>query len=202
MQVLAHCDDRDDAIKVSNVLGKIEKLKERKIDYELLEKRLQESGETQISTTNSDARALLVQGQVVEISYNIQAAVDHKYNLVVATHTINRNDRNALAAIALEVQENLGIENYTALVDKGYHNGNQIQQCVDANITTIVAVPEIVNSNEKGTTKAYMVTEFIYNKDADTYTCPQGETLHTTSTWHKKTRERDSYQFKKYRTPR
>jgi hypothetical protein len=46
-----------------------------------------------------------VQGQVVEVSYNIQAAVDDKHNLVVATHTINRNDRNALAAIAKEVQE-------------------------------------------------------------------------------------------------
>jgi hypothetical protein len=31
---------------------------------------------------------------VVEISYNIQAAVDNKHNLVVATHTIN--DLNAL----------------------------------------------------------------------------------------------------------
>jgi hypothetical protein len=40
------------------------------------------------------------QGVVVEISYNIQAAVDNKHNLVVATHTINRNDLNALGAIA------------------------------------------------------------------------------------------------------
>ena len=200
MDVLAVADAQDDAVKVSNVLGKIATLKERKIDYELLEKCLQESGEPQISTTDPDARALLVQGQVVEVSYNIQAAVDDKYNLVVATHTINRNDRNALAAIAKEAKENLEIENYTALVDKGYHNGRQIQECTDANITTIVAAPELVNSNEKGTTKAYMVTEFIYNKETDTYTCPQGETLFTTGTWHKKTRERDSYQFKKYRT--
>jgi hypothetical protein len=34
-------------------------------------------------------------GVVVEISYNIQAAVDNKHNLVV-TPTINRNDLNAL----------------------------------------------------------------------------------------------------------
>jgi hypothetical protein len=32
---------------------------------------------------------------------NLQAAVDNKHNLVVATHTINR-DLNALGAIALE----------------------------------------------------------------------------------------------------
>jgi transposase len=202
MDVLESADAQDDAVKVTNVQGKIATLKERKIDYELLEKQLQESGEPQISTTDPDARALLVQGQVVEVSYNIQAAVDDKHNLVVATHTINRNDRNALAAIAKEVQENLEIENYTALVDKGYHNGRQIQACTDANITTIVASPELVNSNEKGTTKAYMVSEFVYNKESDTYTCPQGETLTTTGTWHKKTRERDSHQFKKYRTPK
>jgi hypothetical protein len=44
---------------------------------------------------------------VVEVSYNIQAAVDNKHNLVVATHTINRNDLNALGAIALEAKQNL-----------------------------------------------------------------------------------------------
>lgn len=119
--------------------------------------------QTQISTTDPDVSALLVQGQVVEVSFNIQAAVDDKHNLVVATHTINRNDRIALAAIAKEVQENLDIENYTALVDKGCHNGRQIQECSDAKISTIVASPAFVNSNEKGTTKAYMVNEFIYN---------------------------------------
>jgi hypothetical protein len=35
-----------------------------------------------------------VQGQVVEIIQS-QAAVDAKHNLVVATHTINKNDRSA-----------------------------------------------------------------------------------------------------------
>ncbi|GBL35053.1 hypothetical protein EMGBS15_06480 [Filimonas sp.] len=123
-----------------------------------MEKRLQESGESQISTTDADARALLVQGVVVEISHNMQAAVDSKHNLVVATHTINRNDRNALADIALEAKENLGVSTFTALVDKGYHNGRQIQHCTDTHITTIVAQQEVVNSNDKGTTPEYMVT--------------------------------------------
>ena len=37
----------------------------------------------------------------------------------------------------------------------------------------------------------------------DTYTCPQGETLKTTGSWHKKTgrTENSGYQFKKYRSP-
>jgi transposase/CRISPR/Cas system-associated exonuclease Cas4 (RecB family) len=185
-----------------NIQQKIERLKQNKLRYELLEEKLKASGEPQISTTDSDARALLVQGQVVEISFNMQAAVDAKHNLVVATHTINRNDRNALSAIAIEAKENLEIETYTALVDKGYHNGREIEACKAANITTIVAQPDQGKSNENGTQPDYLVAKFKYDIPTDTYTCPQGETLRTTGRWHKKTREKDSYEFKKYRTPK
>jgi Transposase DDE domain len=138
---------------------------------------------------------------VVEISFNIQAAVDAKHNLVVATHTINKNDRSALSAIAIEAKENLGIETYTALVDKGYHNGKQIEICKQANITTIVAQPE-QGKNKENIHPDYLVSKFQYNQTTDTYTCPEGETLKTTGTWHKKTTDRDSYEFKRYRTPK
>ena len=201
--------DKNDASEtpqlISNVQQKIDILKANKINYELLGKQLQESGDTQISTTDPDARALLVQGQVVEVGYNVQTAVDDKHKLIVATHTINSNDRNALFNIAHEAKENLQVDSITNISDKGYHNGRQIQQCTDADITTIISHQTLVNSNEdKGfgcTTQAYMVDKFQYNSTDDTYTCPQGQTLKTKGTWHKKTRERDSYQFKKYRTP-
>ncbi|MFV8348041.1 IS1182 family transposase [Flavobacterium sp. ZB4P13] len=194
-------DTKENQPKIQNILQKIERLQQNKLRYDLLEEKLKASGEPQISTTDSDARALLVQGQVVEISFNIQAAVDAKHNLVVATHTINKNDRSALSAIAIEAKENLGIETYTALVDKGYHNGKQIEVCKQANITTIVAQPE-QGKNKENTLPDYLVTKFQYDKTTDTYTCPQGETLKTTGTWHKKTTDRDSYEFKRYRTPK
>lgn len=202
LDALEENDAKENLPKIKNIQQKIERLQQNKIRYELLEEKLKASGEPQISTTDSDARALLVQGQVVEISFNMQAAVDAKHNLVVATHTINKNDRSALSAIAIEAKENLGIETYTALVDKGYHNGKQIEICKQANITTIVAQPEQGKSNENGTAKDYLAAQFQYDKDTDTYTCPQGETLKTTGSWHKKTTDRDSYNFKKYRTPK
>jgi hypothetical protein len=65
------------------------------------------------------------QGVVVEISYNIQAAVDNKHNLVVVLYTINRNDLNALGAIALK-QKKIYVDTFTVLVDKGYHNGRKL----------------------------------------------------------------------------
>src|SRR5690606_27983623 len=117
---LGQNDIQENPVAIKNIQQKIERLKQNKIKYERLEEELKKSGEPQVSTTDSDARALLVQGQVVEVSYNIQPAVDDKHNLVVATHTINRNDKNALAAIAKEAKESLELETFTVLVDKGY----------------------------------------------------------------------------------
>lgn len=196
-------DAEESNLNVTKVKEKLVRLKETKINYELLQDKLAQSGGPQISTTDEDARALLVQGQVVEVSYNMQAAVDDKHKLVVATHTINRNDRNAMSAIAIEAKENLGVDTFTALNDKGYHNGREIQLCKDNNITTICAQQEIVNSNDKGTTPEYLVTQFKYKEEEDTYTCPQGNILRTQGTWHHKQRTERStgYQFKKYRTP-
>ena len=196
-------DNQENSTKITNIQAKIERLKTNKINYELLAEKLKASGEPQISTTDEDARALLVQGVVVEVSYNIQAAVDNKHNLVVATHTINRNDLNALGAIALEAKENLAVDTLTVLVDKGYHNGREIDHCKKHNITTIVAHPTPGRSKESVTQPEYLVAQFKYNKSDDTYTCPQGATLKTTGKWHKKSgrTEQSGYQFKKYRTP-
>lgn len=195
-------DSQENTTTLTNVQQKIERLKQNKIRYELLQEQLQASGEPQISTTDPDARALLVQGQVVEVCYNIQAAVDDKHNLVVATHTINRNDKNALSPIAIEAKENLEVETITGLFDKGYHNGREIEICKSHNIITIVAVPDQGKSNENGTQPDYLVSKFIYNKENNTYTCPQGQTLTTSGSWHKKTRdgENTSYMYQKYRT--
>lgn len=194
-------DNDSNSQKAIDIQAKINRLQTNKLKYEALQNQLEKSVEPQVSTTDTDARALLVQGQVVEVSYNLQAGVDQKYKLVVATHTINRNDRNALSRIALETKHNIDAQQLTVLVDKGYHNGREINATQQAGINTIVAVPETVNSNLHGTTPDYIVTKFNYNPVEDTYTCPQNQTLNTTGTWHKKTRERDSYLFKKYRTP-
>jgi transposase len=200
LQELDTNDASDNSIKVTEVKQKLARLEQNKIKYELLRTELEQSGEPQVSTTDTDARALLVQGQVVEICYNQQAAVDSKHKLVVATHTINKNDRNALHTIALEAKVNLQVESITAISDKGYHNGRELDKCKTDNIETICAKQVEVNSNGFGTTADYLVSKFRYNEIDDTYTCPEGETLHTKGTWHKKTRERDSYRFKKYRT--
>jgi hypothetical protein len=70
---------------------------------------------------------------------------------VVATHTINKNDRSALSAIAIEAKENLARNLYRT-------GGQRISQWktnrnLQTSITTIVAQPEQGKSNENGTTR-------------------------------------------------
>ena len=50
--------------------------------------RLEESGETQLSLTDPDARLLVKSGQGVA-GYNVQAAVDDKHMLIVASEVVN-----------------------------------------------------------------------------------------------------------------
>ena len=190
------CDAIEKSDKINNIEEKLKRLKEHKIKYESIAAQIQQSGEPQVSTTDPDSRALLIHGQVVEVSYNTQAAVDEKHKLVVATQTLNRNDLNALSNIALEAKNNIKANSFTLLADKGYNNAKEIEACQNQGLTTIVAQQEIVNSNDKGTTKEYLATNFIYNKTNDTYTCPQGQTLSTTGTWHTKQRSSSTHQFK------
>lgn len=88
-----------------------------------------------------------------------------------------------------------------ALADKGYHSGAELKKTQLAGMCTIVAVPLVVNSNEGGTQPEFMYPHFSYDKQADTYTCPQEKVMHTTGTWHKKSSRNLTHLFKKYRTP-
>jgi hypothetical protein len=86
--------------------------------------------------------------------------VDNKHNLVVATHTINRNDLNALGAIALEAKENLGLDTLLFWWIKAtIMEGN----CpMHKYITTIVAHPTPGRSKESVTQPEYLVAQFQY----------------------------------------
>ncbi|MDI9882673.1 hypothetical protein [Flectobacillus longus] len=76
LQQLSENDKAEDELDVSHIQAKIERLKNDKIKYSALESLLNEGTQPQVSTTDADARALLVHGQVVEVSYNVQTAVD------------------------------------------------------------------------------------------------------------------------------
>lgn len=180
----------------------LDRLRAQALRYEVLEKRLEKSGDTQISLTDPDSRSLPIRGTETAVSYNTQAVVDEKHNLVVAQDTLNTVDRNALHDMGSQAKANLGAHGLTLLADKGYHNGEHLHRCAQNGITTLCAPPETVNSNPKGTTREYLADKFYYDTKKDTYICPAGRELATNGTWYtKKNRKGKALRYKKYNTP-
>lgn len=191
----------DNQLKIKE---KLQQLKARKINYEQLKRECKDSIDGQVSTTDTESKAMIHRTNVVAVSYNVQAAADDKHNLVVDYNNTNKNDSQALAYAARQAKQALDIpakESLTVLNDKGYHNGSQLHECEQHNIITVVAYRE--QPAVKHLAKEFLVSGFIYNNQADTYTCPAGQTLTTIGTLHNKKKEdgETSYRFKKYTTP-
>ena len=176
---------------------------ERKIKYDDLQQKLDNTEEKQISTSDADSRALIINKNIVEVSYNTQTAVDAKNNLFVHAEATSTNDGKALHQAAVQAKENMDLKKEDAidvLSDKGYHTGAELQQCHDENINTYVAFKE--QPSVKHLQKEFLSEQFIYNSETDSYTCPAGETLTSLGTWHHKKGDagETSYHFKTYRT--
>ena len=159
--------------------------------------------EKQISTTDAESRALIINKNIAEVAYNTQSAVDAKHNLLVYVEATSTNDGKALHGAIGQAKENMSLnkeDDIDVLADKGYHTGAELQQCHDDSITTYVAFKE--QPSVKHLQREFLSEQFIYNKEEDTYTCPVGETLTTLGTWHQKKGDagETSYRFKTYRT--
>jgi transposase len=197
-----NCKD-DIIIKKEKIAEGLQKLKERSIKYDSLQQQLNTTKDKQISTTDTDARSILVTKAIVEVAYNVQNAVDDKHNFIVHTQATNTNDGKALHNAAIQAKNNLQLSKEDTLVilaDKGYHTGAELQKCQQENMQTHVAYKE--QPSVKHITTEFLSENFEYNKQADSYTCPAGATLTTLGTWHNKKGEASetSYRFKTYRT--
>jgi transposase len=136
--------------------------------------RLEESGETQLSKTDPDARLLVKSGQGVA-GYNVQAVVDEKYKLIVASEVVNdSSDVGQLHAMAKTAKDALEAEVLEALADEGYYSSSELKACEDDGIVAYVPVPEGRQLEKKG---RFGIKEFSYDAAADVYRCPAGELL-------------------------
>ena len=191
--------DKADSQEVKTaLLEKIETQKSRKEKYQALEAELKETGKDQISTTDEDAQAVVLQRGITVVGYNVQASVDAKNKLITHFDTGGVNDTNALAPVAIAAKEGLHVEEMDVLADKGYHTGEQIRQCEQNGITTYVS-PKEPASNDPD---IFPITSFIYNAGNNSYTCPAGEVLTTNGTWltHSSKGYKSAYKFQRYNT--
>jgi transposase len=154
---------------------KLKKLAERQRRKRAQIKQLEESGETQLSRTDPDARALS-KGKQHTVGYNVQQSVDAKHKLIVHHEVTNAgNDSEQLSTQCTGAMEALGVETITAVADAGYYSEAELAACQEAGVTAYVGIPD---KHKAVTAKGRLSGKhFHYNASANVYICPAGEVL-------------------------
>ena len=194
-KVLAE-QDGDNKTKIEQ---EIKKQLSRKENYKKLEQQLIATGEAQISTSDTESRQMITRNNITEVAYNVQTTDDSKHNLLIDYEVTNNNDSKALGNMSRRAKSILRTTDFTALYDKGYHTGSEMKIAQELGINVIVAIPD-AGSNAPDI--RYNVSNFQYNKEEDTYTCPEHQVLMTNGNSYNKNRGKHSsvIQVKQYKT--
>jgi transposase len=175
----------------------IKKHKGRKDNYHSMQRQLEQTGEPQISTSDPESRQLMTRNNISEVAYSVQTVVDAKYNLPIDYKVTNQNDSRAMSGMLRRTKTILGTTDFTAVYDKGYHTGCEIKMAVTSGINIMVAVPGIASVAPDAN---YNMSHFIYDEINDTYTCPQNQILTTNGNAYQKSKNRNFYTVKHYKT--
>ncbi len=160
--------------RTKNLTEKIEALRKKRGRYGELLAELEQSGETQISLTDPDSRAMAAHTKV-GVDYNIQLAVDAKNKMIVEQAVTNQVvDMGLLKETAEPARAILDVENIDVVADRGYFKSEDIEACEKAGLTPYVPKPQRGSSVRNG---FFRKDEFRYDPDQDVYICPAGETL-------------------------
>jgi transposase/IS5 family transposase len=179
---LQRLDDDDAAeagtsgARVENLAKKIEALREKRGRYGAMLVDLERTGESQISLTDPDSRAMAAHTKVA-VGYNVQVAVDAKNKMIVEQHVTNQVvDMGLLQATAEPARAILEVETIDVVADAGYFRTEDIEACEKAGLTPHVPRPQRGSSARQG---FFRKDEFRYDAERDAYVCPAGQVLAT-----------------------
>jgi transposase len=200
-QALEQGEQQDQSAQDVEIIREaIQVQQQRKQEYKELEKQIAESSESQVSTSDADSRLLMIRNNISEVAYNAQTTVDAEHKLLIDYKVTNQNDTHAMGMMVRRAKTILKTNEFTALYDKGYHNGPELCAVQNMGVTALVAVP----APSQAPDPAYSMSEFTWDPQSYTYTCPQGNTLTTTGHWHKKRRigrQNEITLMQQFRTP-
>jgi len=175
-------EQEDSLDKQEEIKQKISYQNTKKAKYKNIEKQLADSGQTQISLTDPDARSVVLHRNIINVGYCVQAGCDSKHKLFINNDTGTVNDTNALSPMALDAKELLSRKSMNVLTDKGYTTGKHIAICTENNITTFSS-PKAHSSQKNG---LFDMQIFKYNATKDHYVCPANQQLETNGTVYNK----------------
>jgi len=118
-----------DGSRVKDLAEKIAAIQERRERHKDMLAELDRTGESQISLTDPDSRAMAAHTHVA-VGYNVQIAVDVKHKLIVEQQVTNQVvDMGLLAQTAEPAKEVLGVERIAVVADRGYFKIEDIEAC-------------------------------------------------------------------------
>jgi DDE family transposase len=160
----------------SNLAEKIAALRDKRERYAAMLGELERSGESQLSLTDPDSRAMAAHTKIA-VGYNVQVAVDAKHKLIVEQAVTNQVvDMGLLKETAEPARAILDIETIDVVADRGYFKSEDIEACEKAGLTPYVPRPQRGSSVSDG---FFRKDEFRYDPEQDAYICLAGQVLST-----------------------
>ena len=114
-----------------------------------------------------------------ELSYNAQAVVDDKHQIIVGIDVINNeNDAESLVPMIDKVKETTSKTAEVTLADSGYATAEQLSEAEEKEYKVLLNITERSNiSTSPRKDKPFHVSNFKYEEDKDVMICPQSKEL-------------------------
>ncbi|MGL4483816.1 MAG: transposase [Anaerovoracaceae bacterium] len=127
--------------KNQRVKEAIAELTERRQKYLNFKKELSQTGESQLLTTDPEARRMYSKDGF-HCSYNAQTAVDAGSHLIAAYLVDSKTDVGHLQEVSKEAMKNLSVDTIETLADKGYDSQSDVFNCLMSGIVANPAIKE------------------------------------------------------------
>jgi len=194
-------DKRDNELPddIREKKDRVKKMKRIAQQLKQAQEKLKQSGKKKINLTDNDAQFQKDKSRIIP-GYRAEIAVDSKEQIIVANDVTNeQNDAPQLIPMVDEVLENVKelepekfsddfceqSEKINIPADAGYSSGKNLAELETEKYKDKVEpyIPD-TNSQTKERGKGHDVTspfhrsKFIYNKEENNFTCPDGKTLY------------------------
>ena len=182
-QLLVECETTDQSeegapsyVSMDKELSKAQHLKER---IEEVLDAFKEDDRKLVNQTDTDC-AIMHSVQGSHAGYNVQSVVDEQHGLIVHAEALNAtSDVNQFARQIEEANDLLEIPCKIACADAGYADTDELEKIDQQGIKVIVpSQRQALHEEESPFSKSH----FVYDKEQDTYSCPEGQTLRYSST--------------------
>lgn len=172
LYVLAESEKEDSNESIGSIQEALTNLQKRAEKVGHISERMDQTGASQVCETEPEAKRMRSGREGIVVGYNIQTAVENESGLIIHHEVTDEGtDNRQLEPMAQSAKVELEVEELTVLADAGYSNGEQLAHCEEAGIEVIVPVNRAINN--KG--DFYQKSDFTYDSENDTFTCPAGQ---------------------------